>query len=136
MSLPNYLECKLIHSQKEGNKIQYPNGLDLSLPINSDKARTLMKYDPNLYDISMVTDEYYRFFEVAVSNWLTRGNTSYNHPEYNSYRRMTGGRMDTTSDHSNIFQGNITHVLGNPRPFSSPFEINYTFLCTEKNLKM
>lgn len=98
--------------QQEGKKSQYQNGTDLTLPINHDKALTLMKYNPSLYDRSKVTDEYYRYFEVAVGNWITRANASYSNSDYKTYQQMIGGRMDTTSDHSNIFQGKLQSWCG------------------------
>lgn len=59
--------------------------------------RTLMQYNPELYNTSKLSQAYYRFFEVALGYWLTRGNTSYNNDDFVTYGLLLGGQVDPTS---------------------------------------
>ena len=92
--------------QDEAQKAKYPNNTDFSVPVNSRKMKDLMKYNPQLYNVTLATDVYYRYFEVALGYWLTHGNTSYSTDDYVTYKRLLGGEMDPTdaSGKSN-FQG-------------------------------
>ena len=59
--------------------------------------KTLMQFNPELYNTSSLSQAYYRFFEVALGYWLTRGNTSYNNDDFVTYGLLLGGQVDTTS---------------------------------------
>ena len=56
-----------------------------------------MQYNPKLYNTSKLSQAYYRFFELALGYWLTRGNTSYNNDDFVTYGRLLGGQVDPTS---------------------------------------
>ena len=101
---PTYLMCNLyrpfftyFYSQDEAKRSKYPNGTDFSFPLNSQKMRNLMTYNPKLYNTSNLSQAYYRFFEVALGYWLTRGNTSYNNDDFVTYSMLLGGQVDPTS---------------------------------------
>ena len=83
--------------QGEAKRSKYPNGTDFSFPLNTQKMKTLMKYNPELYNTSNLSQAYYRFFEVALGYWLTRGNTSYNNDDFVTYGLLLGGQVDPTS---------------------------------------
>lgn len=55
-----------------------------------------MRHHPSLFDVSKLTDTYYRYFEVMMSYWLTNGNTSYSSNDYITYSRLLGGSLDET----------------------------------------
>lgn len=84
--------------QDEAKKSKYPNDTDFSIPVNSEKIRNLMKYNPRLYNMSRISQAYYRYFEVALGYWLTQGNTSYNNRDFVTYSLLLGGQVDPTSE--------------------------------------
>ena len=68
--------------------------------------KTLMRYNPGMYNVSSLTDSYYRFFEVALGYWLTEGNRSYSNYNYVTYGKLLGGAVDTTDPLQELnFQG-------------------------------
>ena len=98
--------CSLL-SQREAKKSKYPNGTDFSIPLNGEKVRTLMRYTPSMYNVSRITDSYYRFIEVALGYWLTQGNRSYSSYNYVTYGNLLGGSVDVTDPRQKLnFQGN------------------------------
>ena len=100
-------------SQEEAKNPKYPNGTEFSIPLNSRKIQTLMKYNPQLYNISRVTDFYYRYFEVALGYWLTHGNTSFSSDDYVTYKGLLGGQVDhTDASRKPNFQGQSSPSCG------------------------
>lgn len=91
---------------------KYPNGTDFSFPVNSEKMRILMQYNPKLYNTSKLSQAYYRFFEVALGYWLTRGNTSYHNDDFVTYTLLLGGQVDPTSKlNTPSFQGERFEIV-------------------------
>ena len=66
------------------------------MPITADKAKNLMRHHPTLFDVSKLSDTYYRFYEVMMGYWLTNGNTSYSSQDYITFSRLLGGSLDKT----------------------------------------
>ena len=100
------------HWQDEAKKSKYPNDTDFSFPVNSEKMRALMQYNPKLYNTSKLSQAYYRFFEVALGYWLTHGNTSYNNDDFVTYSLLLGGQIDPTSKKKTpSFQGELFGIL-------------------------
>lgn len=94
--------------QNESNKSKYPAGLDFSLPTSGEKIIPLMTANPQLYNVSLLPDTYYRFFEVALTYFIFDGKS----PEYaNSYdfevfSPLMGGSLDEgISENTHILQG-------------------------------
>ena len=61
--------------------------------INSNKMQTLMKNNPDLYDISLLSDSYYRYFEIGLGYFITDGGspnyaTTY---DFRKYESLLGG---------------------------------------------
>lgn len=55
-----------------------------------------MRFNPALYNMSQLSQAYYRYFEVALGYWLTHGNTSYSSPDFVTYSSLLGGQVDST----------------------------------------
>ncbi|XP_048586326.1 protein dispatched homolog 3 [Nematostella vectensis] len=83
---------------------KYPNETTFKIPLTSNKVYQLMRYSPPLYNMSAVTDDFYRYYEVALAHWLTRGNTTYT-DDYDEYSGLLGGEIDTTAVDDGTFQG-------------------------------
>lgn len=67
-----------------------------------------MEYNPRLYNMSRLSQAYYRYFEVALGYWLTQGNTSYNNRDFVTYSLLLGGQVDPTSEVKRpSFQGKL-----------------------------
>lgn len=74
--------------------------------------RNMMKYNPRLYNMSRLSQTYYRYFEVALGYWLTQGNTSYNNRDFVTYSLLLGGQVDPTSVVKRpSFQGKLLKLL-------------------------
>lgn len=92
--------------QNEAKKTKYPNDTDFSIPVNSHKIQTLMQFNPALYNMSQLSQGYYRYFEVALGYWLTHGNTSYSSHDFITYSSLLGGQVDPTIEEKKPdFQG-------------------------------
>jgi hypothetical protein len=83
----------------EGNKTETLQDNDLTLPFDSQKMKTLMNGKPLLYNISTLSKDYYRFFEVGVGFFLRNGSKSafVNNYDYKTFSKYFGGRNDITS---------------------------------------
>ena len=57
-----------------------------------------MKGNPVIYNESLVTEDYSRYFEVGLGYWLSEGGNP--SPGYNYFRfgNWMGGTMDPTAD--------------------------------------
>ena len=77
--------------------MKYPKGTNLSLPINEERAKTVMKAHPVVYNASMVTDEYRHFFEVGLGFWLSNGGNPNPGYSYHVFGTWMGGSMDPTA---------------------------------------
>ena len=55
-----------------------------------------MQYNPTMYNSSILSQAYYRYYEVALGFWLTHGNTSYSSDDYLTYSSLLGGEIDAT----------------------------------------
>ncbi|XP_028517341.1 uncharacterized protein LOC110247148 isoform X2 [Exaiptasia diaphana] len=102
-----FLAAMESYFKQESKKAKYPNGTDLRLPFNMNKVEILMKHNPQIYNMSRISDEYYRYLEVAIAHWMTQGNTSYSNPDFKIYQKYIGGKLDTTLNASNIIQGTL-----------------------------
>ena len=73
-----------------------------------------MQYNPTLYNISRLSQAYYRYFEVALGYWLTHGNTSYSSDDFVTYSSLLGGQVDPTFELKKPnFQGLNFHSFAN-----------------------
>ena len=85
--------------KREENKTKYKDA-DFSFPLNGPKMRKLMKENPQLYNVSLLRDTYYRYFEVGVGYFITDGG-SVNYAstyDFKKYSEMLGGAPDPTSN--------------------------------------
>jgi hypothetical protein len=84
--------------QDEGKNGKYPNGSDFSLVINSNKMRELMKYNSQLYNVSLLPETYYRYFEIGIGFFLTNGGSRRYAETYDfkKYGDLIGGAADPT----------------------------------------
>ncbi|XP_032219569.1 protein dispatched homolog 3 isoform X1 [Nematostella vectensis] len=113
--------------KKEQKKPMYPNNTVLTLPTNGAKAQILMRHNGNIFNVSQLTDSYYRYYEALMAFWLTQDNTSYSNPDYITYGKLIGGQLDETeTSNTPNFQGNR---YGNRLLFAS-IEINTTIVPT------
>ncbi|KAK3750726.1 hypothetical protein QZH41_017279 [Actinostola sp. cb2023] len=111
----------------EATKSIYPNNSIFTMPITAEKAKNLMRHHPYLFNVSRLTDTYYRYYEVMLGYWLTNGNTSYSSHDYTVYSRLLGGSLDKTYKSTTPnFAGNR---FGNRLLFAS-IEINTTMVPT------
>lgn len=85
-------------SKEEGKKPSYPKETNLSIPTSGEKIRELMQNNPDLFDMSLVSNSYDRYLEVALGYWLTNGNTSFNSHDYYTYGQLLGGEQDPTDN--------------------------------------
>jgi hypothetical protein len=73
--------------------------------------RKLMKENPKFYDVSLLPDTYYRYFEVGVGHFITHGGSlNYaNTYDFKKYSGMLAGAPDPSSNTAKIRspQGNI-----------------------------
>ena len=115
-------------------KVLGDNGTVLSLPTTKDKVRLIMQQNPSLFNMSLVSDLYDRYFEVTLGYWLTKGNTSFDSEDYYTFGRLLGGELDPTDSTGNPnYQGNAQHSPHSPHsrgPGSSlsPSTWHYTIL--------
>ncbi|XP_050405065.1 protein dispatched homolog 3-like [Patella vulgata] len=83
----------------EGNDTSlYSPTVDLSLPTSETKMATFMGAHPELYNMSAVSPNFYRYFETGMSYWLNNGYsgvTSYDFREYNKLIGVVNDTFDT-----------------------------------------
>ena len=84
--------------QDEGKKVKYPNGSDFSFVINGNNMKKLMTYNPQLYNVSSLSESYYRYFEVGVGFFITNGGERRYAETYDfkKYGNLIGGAADPT----------------------------------------
>eukprot|EP00795_Rhopilema_esculentum_P002676 gene2676-884_t len=76
---------------------KFSNEANISLPIDERKAKIIMQTRPIVYNETMLSGEYKRFFEVGLGYWLSNGgnpNPGYN---YFVYGNWIGGSLDPTA---------------------------------------
>ena len=107
-----FLERMDEYLEDEGKKDRYPNGSDFSLVINGNNMRELMKYNPQLYNVSSLSQSYYRYFEVGVGFFITNGGEKRYAETYDfkKYGNLIGGAADPTlhrnASRNQYLQGN------------------------------
>lgn len=88
------------------------------MPVSEKKIKPLMSANPLLFNVSILPDTYYRYFEIALSFFLIQGGS----PEYaNSYdfkvySKLVEGAIDEDiSGNDQLVQGTVyVHsLLGN-----------------------
>ena len=87
--------CSIFQSQSKEKK--FPEDANLSLPIDQSKAKTLMKAQPFVYNDTMITPEYRRFFEIGLGFWLSNGGNPNPGYHYFVYGNWMGGSIDPTA---------------------------------------
>lgn len=60
--------------------------------------QNMMYYNPDLYNVSLLSDSYYRYFEIGLGYFITDGGskkyaTTY---DFKKYQSLLGGVMDPT----------------------------------------
>ncbi|CAB4012475.1 dispatched homolog 3-like [Paramuricea clavata] len=98
--------------KEEAKKSKYPNGSDFSFVINANKMQNMMYYNPDLYNVSLLSDSYYRYFEIGLGYFITDGGskkyaTTY---DFKKYQSLLGGVMDPTLSRT---ASNNTYLQGN-----------------------
>ena len=79
---------------------RFPRGTNLSLPIDEGKAKMLMKARPIIYNETLVTQDYKRFFEIGLGYWLSNGGSPSPGYSYFVYGNWMGGSIDPTAQPS------------------------------------
>lgn len=80
--------------------------------MDATKTRALMELLPEIYNTSVLTDEYHRYFETALGFWLSGGG----HPEkkfdYYKFSSYMGGSLDRTVVPDRV-STNLSRAQGN-----------------------
>ena len=87
----------LQQTETETGTRRYPKGTNLSLPMNEQRGKAVMKANPIVYNESLVTEDYNRFFEIGLGYWLSNGGNPQPGYQYFVYGNWMGGSMDPTA---------------------------------------
>ncbi len=58
-----------------------------------------MKHNPQLYNVSLISDSYYRYFEIGLGYFITDGRRSHAYAttyDFKKYESLLGGATDPT----------------------------------------
>ncbi|CAH1790939.1 unnamed protein product [Owenia fusiformis] len=77
------------------NVPKYPTGTNLSLPTTSERITTIMQANPHVYDLSKKSDTFYRYFEVALSYWLSNRYSGAPSSDYETFYSLIGEADDS-----------------------------------------
>ena len=95
--------------QVESNKTKYPPESDFALPTTETKILPLMKANPSIYNVTILSNSYYRYFEVALGFFIFDGRSPgyANTYDFEVYSKLAGGSLDEgiAGDQNNILQG-------------------------------
>ena len=74
----------------------------------------LMEANPSLYDVSVLPETYYRYFEMALSFFLFDGRSMEyaNSYDFQVYSKLAGGALDKSlsTNATSIMQGQLLFV--------------------------
>ena len=103
--------------QDETNNIydkykQSPITYNLTLPLNPTSVRKLMLAYPHIYNVSILSNEYRHYFEVALGYWLSAGGNPEKKFDYYKYASYMGGTLDKSGT---VHDGIISKSQGNSR---------------------
>ncbi|XP_065662076.1 protein dispatched homolog 1 isoform X3 [Hydra vulgaris] len=75
--------------------------INYSIPLSKHDVISLMETLPNIYNTSILSDDYHHYFEVALGYWLSNGGYPKTNFDYYKYASYMGGSLDTTSPSKN-----------------------------------
>lgn len=70
------------------------HNISFGIPMDATKTRVLMDLLPEVYNTSILTDEYRRYFETALGFWLSGGGRPDKKFDYYKYSSYMGGSLD------------------------------------------
>ncbi|ELU17207.1 hypothetical protein CAPTEDRAFT_226825 [Capitella teleta] len=89
-----YLENMEAFYETELQKSKYHTSEAFKLPTSKEKIVPLMEGHPAFYDMSKITDRFHRYFEVALSYWLSNGYSGSLTYDYEAFGNMVGESND------------------------------------------
>ena len=63
-----------------------------------EKVKALMSTIPAVYNVTLLTNDYYHYFETALGYWLSGGGKPKEKHDYFKFASYIGGSLDKTVD--------------------------------------
>lgn len=93
--MDRYLRHEVTYNYHKYSK--NPVNYNFSIPLNGEKVKQLMSTLPIIYNVSLIGNEYYHYFETALGYWLSAGGNRDKRFDYHKYAMYMGGSLDKTS---------------------------------------
>ena len=70
------------------------SNVTFGIPMDEEKTRALMELLPGVYNTTLLTSSFKRYFEVALGFWLSGGGRPDQKFDYFKYSSYMGGSLD------------------------------------------